>query len=403
MKAKNVVIIFFVLTSIIFAQKTPYVILISFDGFRWDYCERGITPNLDKLQNEGVRAKSLKPVFPSKTFPNHYSIISGMYPEDHGIIANYFTNPFTHERYRVGDTVSVRQGKWYQGEAIWETARRNGIVTASYFWPGSEIELEYRRPNYFKYYEHNKTYKERIDGVINWLNLPQKERPHFITLYFHDTDSYGHDFGPNSIEINQSIKRLDSLLGYLNSEINKLETKDSIDIILVSDHGMTEVCKDKIINVDEILSDYKFRFDSGETFALIEPEENKLNEVYEILKKNENHFKVYLKNEMPEYYHFSNHQFITTIILIADLGWTVVNNKLLKSYTKSNTKGNHGYDNNELDMHGIFFAKGPHFKENYKIGTLLNVDIYPLLAKIFKINPRNNIDGKLERIEFILK
>ncbi|MBK7105788.1 MAG: alkaline phosphatase family protein [Ignavibacteriae bacterium] len=403
MKSKNVIIIFFVFTSIIFAQKTPYVILISFDGFRWDYCERGITPNLDSLQKYGVKAKSLKPCFPSKTFPNHYSIITGMYPENHGIISNFFINPFTKEKYRLGDTNSVRNSKWYLGEAFWETARRNGIKTASYFWPGSEVDLEYRRPNYFKYYQHSKPYKERIDEVINWLKFPQNERPHFITLYFHDTDSYGHDFGPNSIEVNQSIRRLDSLIGYLNSELNQLEIKDSVNIILVSDHGMTEVGKDKIINIEEMLKDYKSKFYNNETFAFIEPSQNEINEVYQLLKESENHYKVYFKDEVPEHFHFSKHPFISSIIIIADLGWTLVDNKSLKKFSNSYSKGNHGFDNNELDMHGIFFAKGKLFKENYKIGTVQNIDINPLLAKIFGINPKSNIDGKLERIEFILK
>ena len=138
-----------------------------------------------------------------------------MYPENHGIIFNSFINSITKDKYRLGDSLAVRNSEWYLGEAFWQTAERNGIKTASFFWPGSEVTLDYRRPTYYEKYEHNKPYRERIDGVIDWLELPKEERPHFITLYFHDTDSYGHKYGPNSPEINQSIQRLDTLINYL--------------------------------------------------------------------------------------------------------------------------------------------------------------------------------------------
>jgi len=216
-------IFFFLITlTFLFAQDHPYVILVSFDGFRWDYSERGITPNISEMKRNGVHAVSLKPSFPTKTFPNHYSIISGMYPENHGLIFNSFFNPINNQEYSLGDTSAVRDSEWYLGEAFWETAERNGIKTASYFWPGSEMNLDYRRPSYYKKYEHNKAYRDRVDGVINWLKLPAVERPRFITLYFHDTDSYGHSYGPNSVEVNHSIIRLDSLIGYLKNQLVKI-------------------------------------------------------------------------------------------------------------------------------------------------------------------------------------
>ena len=173
---KQVILIFLLLVFNLSFGK-PYVILISFDGFRWDYSERSITPNLDSMKMRGVHALSLRPSFPTKTFPNHYSIITGMYPENHGIIFNGFTNPFNGKGYRLGDTVSVRESEWYIGEAFWETAERNGVRTASYFWPSSEVNLDYRRPTYYKKYRHNSPYRERIDGVIKWLELPLSERP----------------------------------------------------------------------------------------------------------------------------------------------------------------------------------------------------------------------------------
>ena len=224
---KSVLILYFLLISSFLAQSSPYVLLVSFDGFRWDYLNRDITPNLDAVIDNGVRASSLQPSFPTKTFPNHLSIVTGMYPENHGIIFNRFEDIETKKIYQLSDTSAVRNPIWYKGEAFWTTAEKNDITTASFFWPGSELTDKSRRPTYFKHYEHNQPYRERIDGVIDWLQLPQNERPHFITLYFHDTDSFGHEFGPNSTEINTSIQRIDSLVGYLNNELSKIGMKDS--------------------------------------------------------------------------------------------------------------------------------------------------------------------------------
>lgn len=398
----KILVCFIVLVNILFAQSKPYVILVSFDAFRWDYSERGITPNLDLMKNEGVHALSLRPSFPSKTFPNHISIITGMYPENHGIIANSFYNPFTNEKYRIGNSKEVKESKWYLGEAFWETAERNNIKTANYFWPGSEIELADRQSSIFEPYYHNKPYRERIDGVLEWLQLPEAERPHFITLYFHDTDTYGHKYGPNSYEINSSIQRLDSLVGYLNDGLRKLEMSDSVNVVFVSDHGMTEISTERAINIEEMLSEFKYEIGGTKTFMMLEPSSSDFDGVLKILKANENHYKVYLKNDVPEYFHFSHHPFIYSIVLVADMGWSLVTDNWLEGMEREYSKGNHGFDNHHTDMHGFFIANGPAFKKAYKCGTLWNVDIYPLLCKIFKIQPRSNIDGKLERIDFIL-
>jgi len=169
---KKTFLVFLLLVSgLLYAQNRPYVLLVSFDAFRWDYLDRDITPNLDKVIEKGVRALSLRSVSPSKTFPNHYSIISGMYAENHGIIFNSFEDIHTGDFYRIGDTSAVRNPKWYKGEAFWETAEKNGITTASYFWPGSEMNDPNRRPTYFKHYKHTEPYRNRIDGVIDWLQL----------------------------------------------------------------------------------------------------------------------------------------------------------------------------------------------------------------------------------------
>jgi len=396
-------LVLFLLSIQVIGQQRNYTILISFDGFRWDYPNRGLTPNLDFIKADGVHALSLQPCFPSKTFPNHYSIITGLYPQNHGIIANNFLDPITGELYKVGDTTSVRNSKWYKGEAIWETAKREGVITASYFWPGSEVNLEYRRPTYYEKYEHKRDYNERINGVLNWLKLPINNRPKFITLYFDATDTYGHRYGTNSVELNNSIMSLDSLIGKLFNGLREINLYDSTNVIIVSDHGMIDISNEMIIRVDELLNEHKPQLIDYGPVMYVLPDEGKCEEIYKKLKSAENHFKVYRRGEIPEYYHFSKNPCISDIVLIAEPGWSLMIENDVSRYGNMKSGGNHGYDNNTVDMHGIFYAIGPDFKSGYTCGTLNNIDIYPLLAKILRIFPNNNIDGKLERIEFLLK
>jgi ectonucleotide pyrophosphatase/phosphodiesterase family protein 5 len=397
--AALIIILFAVLS---YSQSQPYVILISFDGYRWDYVNRGITPNINSLIDGGVKTSSFEPVFPTKTFPNHISIITGLYSENHGIIFNDFKNPFNGREYKIRDSVEVRDSRWYKGEAFWETARRQGIITASYFWPNSDINLEYSRPDYFHHYEHERQYDVRVNGVLDWLQLPYDQRPHFITMYFDLTDGVGHRYGPNSPEIDIAISSLDSTLGNLLSGLEEIQMRDSVNIILVSDHGMTEVHFEKIINVEEMLEGYRFVSSNSGSVMMISADDSDIEKIYSLLKKNENHYKVYMKNNIPPYYHFSKSPMISEILLVAEMGWAVITNKNLKWMKPENYNGNHGYDNHHLDMHGVFIAAGPQFKNNYKTGTINCLDVYPLLCKIFNIIPNNNIDGNLERIEFIL-
>uniref|UniRef100_A0A7V2ZIR2 Alkaline phosphatase family protein n=1 Tax=Ignavibacterium album TaxID=591197 RepID=A0A7V2ZIR2_9BACT len=408
MKASLKVVIrvfLFLLISIgnLYSQNIPYTILISFDGFRWDYTSRGLTPNFDYIEKHGVKALSLKPSFPSITFPNHISIVTGMYPQNHGVFANTMYDPVTNKIYQLRDPDEVMNAYWYKGEMIWETARRQGVKTASYFWPGSEMNIDYRRPDYYEKYEHNRDYLARLNGVINWLKLPYSERPKFITLYYDLTDSEGHRYGPNSPQVNAAISRLDSLIGILFNKLDEIKLRDSVNIIIVSDHGMTEISKDRYVNIEEIASckSCKF-FNRGAVMNLFLTDKNELDAVYKNLKQNENHYKVYKPSEIPAQYHFNYNYLIGDLFILAEPGWSVGTTKD-KDRMSDYNGGNHGFDNSFIDMHGIFYAIGPSFKENYKTGTIENVNIYPLLCKILNIIPRQNIDGKLENISFILK
>lgn len=391
----------FLISINLFAQNIPYLILISFDGFRWDYPSKELTPNLNYIEENGVKALSLKPSFPSNTFPNHLTIVTGLHPQNHSIISNSIYDKFNNEYYSIGDSTAVRNPKWYKGEMIWETARRQGIITASYFWPGSELNLDFRRPNYFEYYEHERDYLTRVNGVLNWLQLPYEKRPKFITLYFDLVDTYGHKYGPKSEETNQAVKLVDSVLGHLLKGLNSLDIKDSVNIIVVSDHGMTETPNTKVINVEEIISNRKIKmFGKGSTMHLY-GDKDELQSAYKNLIANRKNYSVYWRDEIPEYYNFKNNPLIGDILIIADIGYSLITNRDLKIINEY-SKGNHGFDNNHIDMHGIFYGIGPSFKKGYKIGTLENIHIYPLMCKLLNIIPNQKIDGDINSIGFIL-
>ena len=394
----GVAVLILLLAKANYAQEQPYVILISFDGFRWDYLDRGLTPNLEKIRRQGVAAQALEPVFPSKTFPNHLSIITGMYPENHGIIFNHFRDPFSKKRYSLGNADAVQDGRWYWGEAFWQTAERQGITCASYFWPGSEIKLAYRHPTYYEHYEHKRPYSTRVQGVLAWLKLPEPERPHFITLYFDAADSYGHRYGPDAPELDSAIVNLDRQIAELTRGLAEMDLLSKTNIIIVSDHGMTEISPQKVINVEEILSGIACTFQETGPVMMVQPAAGQVEQAFARLKKNENHYRGFRREDVPDYWHFSNHPFISEIVVVADPGWS-----LITASRGVRGKATHGYDNHVLDMHGIFIGSGPAFKQGYRTGTVRNIDIYPLLCKIFNIMPRQNIDGRLERIGFLLR
>jgi len=407
-KMSKLLFILLVVVQALFAKaasEKPYVLLISFDGFRWDYTERGITPNMRQMAKEGVQALSFQPAFPSKTFPNHYSIVTGLYPQNHRLINNRFINPFNNERYQVGDSISVRNAKWYGGEALWETAQRQGVLSASFFWPGSEVNLSYRRPTYFKRYDGSVALEQRIEGIIKWLQLPGKKRPHLLFLYFSNTDTQGHRFGPNSPQINQAIRFLDRELGVLFKKLDKIGMKDSVNVILVSDHGMTRLLPKGLIKLQDILNNRKVRMTGyGPLVQFFTRSDKEKEALYRLLSKHAKGFNVYKKEEIPEYFHYSKNAFIGDIIAVANLGYSFIrNNDELKKVLKRRPQGDHGYDNHTLDMQGIFLACGPAFKVNYRCSTLWNIDVYPLVCKVLGLVPNQEIDGRLERIGFILK
>ena len=374
-----------------------YVLVISFDGFRYDYLDRGISPNLKKFADNGVRATSFKPIFPTKTFPSHISIMTGLKAGNHGIIANSFIDPHTSETYKVGSE-ATKESKWYQGEFFWETASKNGIRAASYFWPGSEINYKERRPHYVEPYEHKRPYEERVAGVVEWLMLPENLRPRFITLYFDATDSYGHEFGTESDSLNYSINMLDNIFGILLNKLDIAGWLNKLNIIVVSDHGMINVDNDKNIAIESLINTDEVIIQNHGPFAMIDPiDPTTKDKIYSQLAKSKN-FKTYKKEDLPSRYGLKHNPKVSELYLIAKPGTVFTLEG--KNYSAIAA---HGWDNEALDMHGIFLAGGPMFKENLKIGMIDALDVFPLLCEMYGIKPSRKVDGNIENIEFILK
>ena len=351
----------------------PYVLLVSFDGFRAEYLDWYYTPNFDRLAQQGVKAKSMKPVFITETFPNHYSIATGMYADHHGLIANTFYDAEFDATYMIYDRSAVEDERWYGGEPIWCTAEKQGVKTASYFWVGSESQAGGCQPSIWKRYDHDFPFKARIDSVMSWLQLPVEHRPHLVLLYFHEPDAAGHIYGPKSDEAETAVKNMDVLMGVILDRVKNLPVYTQLNIIVVSDHGMVEINPKRIINLNDYTDLSGFTQEgNGPTSFLYGVGINHLQQVYADLKTVP-HISVYLRTEIPDRLYYKNHYRIKDLLLIAQEGWSILNFKYPNP--ERYTGGDHGYDNVLSSMHAIFLADGPAFKDGYSRGSFENVDM----------------------------
>ena len=372
----------------------PTVILISLDGFRYDYFELTETPALDSLIKGGIKAEGLIPVFPSKTFPNHYSQVTGLYPEHHGLIANRMYDTTTQEWFRIGTgSTSVAESRWYQGEPIWVTAELQGKIAATYFWPGSEASIKDTKASYWKVYEHNKPYEDRVNEVLDWLDLPDTERPQFISLYFDAVDGAGHSKGPGSDAVKEAIQRVDKHIGDLLEGLQTRAILDQVHIIVVSDHGMAQLSRDRIIYLDDYIELQTVNVVDYSPIAVMYPHDSKqLEATYLALKDKHPHLHVYKKEEVPAVFHYNEHPLIPPIVCIADPGWSVSNHSYVTGNPFAFTGGTHGYDHRDSSMYGIFIAKGPKLRQGLQVAAFQNVHIYELMCRILELKPAEN-DG----------
>lgn len=378
------------------------LLLISFDGFRYDYLDMAPTPNFDSLTASGVKAEGLIPVFPTKTFPNHYSIATGLYPEHTGLVANTMYDPEFGEWYRISDREAVENPKWYGGEPIWNTAEKQGLKAGTMFWVGSEANIQHMRPTYWKPFKGSMPGKARIDTVVKWMTYPGKKAVDFATLYFEFVDGAGHDYGLESDSLKLAIQQADSLMGYLKKRLKETDKWDDVNLIVLSDHGMIDLSAEQTIWLDSIVNMDDIDRIVRAPVTMIQPKEGKTGEMYQTLKTSEDHYRVYKKEELPARYHLKNHRRVPEIVVVADLGYTILEKKYRSRFLQSLPSATHGYDNKEKAMQALFIARGPAFKSGKVIPEFQNIHIYELISYLIEVKPAPN-NGSLDSVKVMLK
>ena len=368
----------------------PILILISFDGWRAGYFDRVPSPNLHALAARGVRATGLIPSFPALTFPNHYTIVTGLYPAHHGIVANTMRDPAMPDRF-TQSSETAKEAAWWGGEPIWVTAIRQGHRAATMFWPGTEVAIGGVRPTYWKPYDKKFLTPERVTQALTWLALPEAERPSFVSLYFDEVDTAGHDFGVTSPELVTAAAHLDAALGELVAGVRRLGLEDRTSIVVVSDHGMTPLSYDRVVYLDALidLSTVDITESGGQLF--VTPRDGDVDGLYRRLHGKHPALAIYKREQLPSRLHFRDNPRIPPIIGIPADGWSVTSGQRLTE--KELDAGAHGYDPANRNMHALFVAAGPTLRRGVLVPAFENVHVYELLCKLLDITPAKN-DGR---------
>jgi predicted AlkP superfamily pyrophosphatase or phosphodiesterase len=369
----------------------PILLLVSFDGWRADYSSRLKTPNLDALARQGVRAEWLIPVFPTKTFPNHYSIVTGLYPEHHGIVSNVIDDPAIGQRFTLSAPTAL-DPRWWSGEPLWNTAGRQGLKTASMFWPGSEVPIGGGHPTYWLPYNEAMPNDERVKQVLDWLALPEGERPSFITLYFSDVDTAGHRYGPESPQVAAAVAGLDGLLGDVLAGIDRLGLRARTTIAVVSDHGMAQLDESRLIFIDDDLDLSQVDIVEWSPLLAMRPRAGNDDVVYAALAGKHPSLHVYRRGEMPERLHYRDNPRIPPILGLADEGWTVTSHAQFERNHGVATGGTHGYDPANASMRALLVAAGPRLRRDAVVPAFENVHLYEFFCNVLGIAPSPN-DG----------
>lgn len=376
----------------------PPVILISIDGFRADYLDRGVTPTLSLLAADGARA-TMRPSFPSKTFPNHYALVTGLPPDRNGIVENNMQDPaIPGVTFKMSNRPAVLDRRWWdQAEPIWVTAERAGVRSATLFWPGSEADVRGVRPSRWLPYDEAMPNAARIARVLAWLDLPPDERPGLVTLYFHQVDTAGHDHGPDSPEVNAALGDVDEALGAL---VAGLEARGlAANLLVVSDHGMAATSPDRRIFLEDLMP-----LDAGRTLAMgalmtLYPQPGREAEVERALLKPHPHMDCWRKGEIPPRFRYGANPRVAPIFCLPQTGWSITTRAWVAKAKPE--PGAHGYDPAHPDMAAIFVAHGPAFRKGVRAPDFDNVDVYPLLARLLGLRPAAN-DGDLDELGTVL-
>lgn len=385
----------------------PTVILISLDGFRPDYLDKHPAPTLGLLAKQGVRAKWMTPSFPSLTFPNHYAIATGLYPDHNGIVANNIYSAEFNETFSMSKREEVENGRWWLGEPIWVTAEKQGQRAGAFFFPGTEAEIAGKRPSIWKSFDDNFPNLERVDTVLSWLDKPRAERPTMITLYYSDVDHGGHDAGPDSEDVREAIARVDQAISRLVDGLKARGIFDRVNLVIVSDHGMAGVDPRNVILLDDYLDlkqAHQIAWNSSMVHVFSKPGTDET--IYAALKKVP-HAAVYRKQEIPARFHYGTSNRIGDIVLMADEGWSLTSRERFRPPQLSadgsvKYRGAHGFDNQLESMRALFIGHGPAFKRSQVVEPFANVDLYNVMAKILKLKPARN-DGNKATVKTLLR
>lgn len=376
------------------------VVLVSLDGFRWDYLDRPEAAGLRAIAASGVRARQMQPVFPTVTFPNHYTIVTGLWAEHHGIVGNTMEDQRLG-RFVISDTVAVRTSGWWGGEPIWVTAEKQGRHSAAMFWPGSEAEIGGVRPSWYERYDERVSHASRVRKVLNWLALPRDSAPAVITTYFSSVDHEGHRNGPDAPETRAAIASVDSAVTAIWRGIQASPNGPNVNLIVVADHGMAATSSSRRIVLDDLLEPGTWRVTELNPVAMIAPGPGKVDEVFSRLSSVP-HLKVYRKNQIPDRWHFRDNARIPEILAVAEEGWVIATRDLVTRRPLYGDGGTHGYDNTLASMQAIFIAAGPAFAQGKEVPRVRNVDVYDLMTHILGLRAAPN-DGSLDSIRTVLR
>jgi predicted AlkP superfamily pyrophosphatase or phosphodiesterase len=375
--------------------REPVTILVSIDGFRADYLDRGITPHLGALAARGARA-AIRPSFPSKTFPNHYTIVTGLRPDRNGIVDNVMEDPRRPGvTFTMGNAAQALDPFWWdQAEPIWATAERAGIRTATLFWPGSEVSHGGIRPSAWQRFDENITGPQRIEAVMDWMRRPAAIRPRFITLYFDAVDTAGHNFGPDAAETNQAIAETDARIGELVAGLEALG--QPANIVIVADHGMAATSAERVVPIASLVDPARVRIVTDGPHAALQPLPGQEEAVAASLLRPRDHVQCWRRGAIPARLHYGANPRVAAFVCVAEPGWL-----LSRPDREPMFGGAHGYDPQADEMLALFVAAGPAFRPGTRLQTFDNVHVYPLLARLIGITPRPS-DGDAAATEAAL-
>lgn len=378
----------------------PYVILISADGFRYDYAEKYHAENLIKLRNNGTQAKSMLPSFPSVTFPNHYTIATGLYPAHHGLVYNQFYDRNRKDSYSIGMRTSVEDGTWYGGTPIWVLAEQQAMLSASYYFVGTEAAIQQTYPTYWYHFGEKTDINYRINKVVDWLQLPEDIRPHLICFYISEVDHAGHMYGPDAPETRDAVLFVDKAIGSMTEQVNALGLP--VNFIFLADHGMADVDTVTRINIASMIDTSRFIMRGGGTsLHLYAKDEADIQPAFDLLKKKENFFTVYLREDIPSKWHYAKDD--DRFNRIGDIFVVPQYPKVLSGYTNRISRGAHGFDPAMENMHASFYAWGPQIKAGITIPSFENIHVYPLICSLLGLTYTEKIDGDPAILEKIIR